>query len=77
MSINIILRKDLSAFPEHVAEAIEATIKLEKQKLKPQHQNAGLLVEVHSASFNPLGFAVDVKVKSIVNGLSTREELYK
>jgi len=62
---------------DQVADQIEQAILNEKQKLKPQYEDAGLLVDVYVGRSTPAKVALDVRVKSIVNGLSTRDEIYK
>jgi len=86
MSVNIIIHNSkgrTQMFPDkqwdydQVADQIEQAILNEKQKLKPQYKDAGLLVDVYVGRSTTAKVALDVRVKSIVNGLSTREEIYK
>lgn len=60
-----------------VADQIEQDILNEKQKLKPQYEDEDLLVDVYVGRSTTAKVALDVRVKSIVNGLATREEIYK
>ena len=60
-----------------VADQIEQDILNEKQKLKPQYEDEDLLVDVYVGRSTTAKVALDVRVKSIVNGLSTRGEIYK
>ena len=60
-----------------VADQIEQDILNEKQKLKPQYEDEDLLVDVYVGRSTTAKVALDVRVKSIVNGLSAKEEIYK
>ena len=62
---------------DQVADQIEQDILNEKQKLKPQYEDEDLLVDVYVGRSTTAKVALDVRVKSIVNGLATREEIYK
>ena len=62
---------------DDIHEAIINAVKHERKKLKPQYQNAGLMVTVKCGYPRPEDTEILVQVKSIVNGLSTPEELYK
>ena len=60
-----------------VADQIEQDILNEKQKLKPQYEDEDLLVDVYVGRSTTAKVALDVRVKSIVNGLATRDEIYR
>ena len=60
-----------------VAAQIAQDILNENQKLKPQYEDEDLLVDVYVGRSTTAKVALDVRVKSIVNGLATREEIYK
>ena len=62
---------------DDAADQIEIAVLAERQKLKPQYKDESLLVDVYPGRSTPAKLALDVKVKSIVNGLLTRDEIYK
>jgi len=62
---------------DDAANQIEMAVLKEREKLKPEYKNAGLLVDVYPDRSTPAKLVLDVRVKSIVNGLSTKEEVYK
>ena len=86
MSVNIIIHNSKGRskmFPDkqwnyaQVADQIEQDILNEKQKLKPQYEDEDLLVDVYVGRSTTAKVALDVRVKSIVNGLATRDEIYR
>ena len=62
---------------DDIFHAIQSAIKDEQSKLKPQYKKAGLIVTVKHGYPNSADTNILVQVKSIVNGISTPEELYK